>query len=61
MQITCLAALTQTEAILGDLSEAKSGSTRYLEATVYITAWQALAGVAKVTVNDGVVESPSPS
>lgn len=48
IQIACLVALTQTEPVLGDLSEATSGSTRYLEATIYITAWQALAGVAKV-------------
>ncbi|CAM9245362.1 unnamed protein product [Scytosiphon promiscuus] len=47
LQIACLAALTQTEPILGDLKEATPGSTRYLEATIYITAWQALAGVAK--------------
>ncbi|CAM9266029.1 unnamed protein product, partial [Hapterophycus canaliculatus] len=47
IQIACLAALTQTEPILGDLKEATPGSTRYFEATVYITAWQALAGVAK--------------
>eukprot|EP00903_Cladosiphon_okamuranus_P007581 g7354.t1 len=47
LQIICLAALTQTEPVLGDLSEATSGSTRYIEATIYITAWQALAGVAK--------------
>lgn len=47
-QIVCLAALTQTEPVLGDLAEATSGSTRYIEATIYITAWQALAGVAKV-------------
>ena len=47
-QITCLVALTQTEPILGDLTKAKPGSTRYMEATIYITAWQALAGVAKV-------------
>lgn len=47
-QIVCLAALTQTEPVLGDLAEATPGSTRYMEATIYITAWQALAGVAKV-------------
>eukprot|EP00752_Nemacystus_decipiens_P003589 g3308.t1 len=47
LQVVCLAALTQTEAIVGDLTEATSGSTPYIEATVYITAWQALAGVAK--------------
>lgn len=47
-KIICLAALTQTEPVLGDLKEATSGSTRYKEATIYITAWQALAGVAKV-------------
>ncbi|CAM9206355.1 unnamed protein product [Ectocarpus fasciculatus] len=47
LQIVCLSALTQTEPVLGDLKEATPGSTRYLEATIYITAWQALAGVAK--------------
>ena len=47
-QIGCLLALTVKEPILGDLREAKPGSTRYMEATIYITAWQALAGVAKV-------------
>ncbi|CAB1108883.1 unnamed protein product [Ectocarpus sp. CCAP 1310/34] len=47
LQIVCLSALTQTEPVLGDLKEATPGNTRYLEATIYITAWQALAGVAK--------------
>ncbi|CAM9980606.1 unnamed protein product, partial [Pylaiella littoralis] len=47
LQIVCLVALTQTEPVLGDLKEATPGSTRYMEATIYITAWQALAGVAK--------------
>eukprot|EP00752_Nemacystus_decipiens_P003165 g2929.t1 len=47
LQIICLAALTHTEPVLGDLTEATSGSTRYIEATIYITAWQSLAGVAK--------------
>eukprot|EP00903_Cladosiphon_okamuranus_P018339 g16871.t1 len=47
LQIICLAALTQTEAIVGDLKEATSGSAPYIQATFYITAWQALAGVAK--------------
>ncbi|CBJ30465.1 putative membrane transporter (ISS) [Ectocarpus siliculosus] len=47
LQIICLSALTQTEPVLGDLREATPGSRRYLEATIYITAWQALAGVAK--------------
>ncbi len=47
-QIACFVALTQTDPILGDLKEAQPGSTRYMEATIYITAWQALAGVAKV-------------
>lgn len=51
MQIVCLTALTQTEQIVGSLSEATSGSTRYLEATLYITGWQTLAGVAKVRTN----------
>lgn len=52
-QILCLTALTQTEPVLGDLKEATPGSTRYLEATIYITAWQALAGVAKVKKRKG--------
>ncbi|CAM9497833.1 unnamed protein product [Ascophyllum nodosum] len=47
LQIVCLSALTQTERIVGSLSEATSGSARYMEATLYITAWQTLAGVAK--------------
>lgn len=45
-QIACLVGLTQTEAATGNLDDAK-GTTR-LKATIYITAWQALAGVAKV-------------
>lgn len=48
-QIACFVALTQIEPLLGDLTEAQPGSTRYMEATIYITAWQALAGVAKVS------------
>ncbi|CAM9804462.1 unnamed protein product, partial [Ascophyllum nodosum] len=47
LQIVCLSALTQTERIVGSLSEVTSGSARYMEATLYITAWQMLAGVAK--------------
>lgn len=65
LQIVCLTALTQTEPIVGDLDEATSGSTQYLGATIYITAWQALAGVAKVrgantatVTNDRCVPQP---
>lgn len=48
MQIACLAALTQTEGVVGKLANATSGSPAYMKATIYITAWQTLAGVAKV-------------
>lgn len=48
-QIACLLALSQTESITGNLEDA-SGTTR-LEATIYITAWQALAGVAKASAS----------
>ncbi|CAM9605603.1 unnamed protein product, partial [Sphacelaria rigidula] len=45
LQIACLVGLTQLERATGNLDNA-AGTTR-LEATIYITAWQALAGVAK--------------
>ncbi|CAM9495030.1 unnamed protein product [Chrysoparadoxa australica] len=45
LQIACLCALTGVNSVFGDLTEAE-GQER-VEATIYITAFQALAGVAK--------------